>query len=54
MLATRFTGEQPDRDDAGGDDDDVGAEADPDVPGPDMSRPDDGAAVDPAPRSELP
>ena len=56
VLATRFTGEQPDRDDAGdpSDDDDVGAEADPDVPGPDMSVPDDGAAVDPAPRSELP
>jgi putative mRNA 3-end processing factor len=56
VLATRFTGEQPDRDDAGdgGDDDDVGAEAGPDVPGPDMSVPDDGAAVDPAPRSELP
>ena len=55
VLATRFTGEQPDRDDAGdaGDDDGVGSEAEPDVPGPDMSRPDDGAAVDPADRGEL-
>ena len=53
VLATRFTGEQPDRDDAGdaGDDDGVGAEGAHETEGSD---PDAGPAVDPADRSELP
>ncbi len=52
VLATRFTGEQPDRDDAGdaGDDDGVGAEGAHETEGSD---PDAGPAVDLADRGEL-